>query len=258
MEHIKCNAMSMQVRKANDRGRYTLRYVFDVISRTDSPQVLMLETWGGHNKGYAALHGDLSSARNHITRRLTKIAQGNKGICEGRSGDIDIVITDRSEFYLTEDGGDTNRIKTIMNASVRGLEAALLTCAETGFMNSFDAKFEEWSEQASFENMRGLHTHLSMDGLFIMAALRMAHEAKDGKIFDSLNHVLDFVTASSIYENGTGPTVCHSLLERAIELTNPNLGVHESVKPDFIVNNDPIPEPEKPKTEIYKSWGAYA
>lgn len=68
---------SLQIRKQKtDRkgsSRQTLTHVFDVLSRSDSPVRLLIESWGGYNKGYTkSFHSDAELSA-YLERRLVKI-----------------------------------------------------------------------------------------------------------------------------------------------------------------------------------------
>ncbi len=45
------SVQSLQFRRKNKQGKMTLRYVWDVVSRTDSPARMLIETWGGKPDG---------------------------------------------------------------------------------------------------------------------------------------------------------------------------------------------------------------
>jgi len=49
---IDFSVQSLQFRRRNGHGKMTLRYVWDVISRTDATTRMLIESWGGKPDGY--------------------------------------------------------------------------------------------------------------------------------------------------------------------------------------------------------------
>lgn len=70
------SVQSLQFRRRNKSGNMSLRYVWDVVSRTDSPARMLIETWGGKPDGYIkAFKTDLQLGK-YLSGRVAKGAAG--------------------------------------------------------------------------------------------------------------------------------------------------------------------------------------
>lgn len=110
------NTHSIQLRKLNDKGRHTLRFVWDIVSRTDSPNRLLIETWGGKAAGYAKQFTNDNAVTNYLAKRLAnstnaedklKIGMSDNNIVDIKVIGIDTVNVsdadaDKSETRLSD------------------------------------------------------------------------------------------------------------------------------------------------------------
>ena len=66
---------TLRVHRVNAKGKMPLTHVFDVIRRPDSHKAILLETWGGFNKGYARQFNNEADALVYLGKRLNKIVR---------------------------------------------------------------------------------------------------------------------------------------------------------------------------------------
>lgn len=66
------SVQSLQFRRRNKQGKMTLRYVWDVLSRKDSPARMLIESWGGKPDGYIRTFGTELLLGNYLSGRIAK------------------------------------------------------------------------------------------------------------------------------------------------------------------------------------------
>ncbi len=70
------SVQSLQFRRRNKQGKMTLRYVWDVVSRTDSPARMLIESWGGKPDGYIKTFGTDLILGKYLSGRIAKGSAG--------------------------------------------------------------------------------------------------------------------------------------------------------------------------------------
>lgn len=86
--------VSLQLRKKNAKGNCTLRYVWDVISREDSRDVALVETWGGNSKGYIQHFDSAILLERYLLCRLKKATASTP------SEDMELKIIGQAQFAV--------------------------------------------------------------------------------------------------------------------------------------------------------------
>ena len=66
---------TLRVFRLNAKGKMPMTHVFDIIRRPDTRHALLLETWGGFNKGYAKWFDGEAEALTYLAKRLNKIVR---------------------------------------------------------------------------------------------------------------------------------------------------------------------------------------
>lgn len=66
---------TLRVFRLNAKGKMPMTHVFDIIRRPDTRHALLLETWGGFNKGYAKWFEGEAEALTYLAKRLNKIVR---------------------------------------------------------------------------------------------------------------------------------------------------------------------------------------
>lgn len=66
---------TLRVFRLNDRGKMPMTHVFDIIRRPDGRRALLVETWGGFNKGYAKEFDSEGDTLAYLAKRLNKIVR---------------------------------------------------------------------------------------------------------------------------------------------------------------------------------------
>ena len=94
------------VSKYNEnRSAHTLRHIFEVITRSDAPQTLVVETWGGYNKGYCKTFPSGSEAEAYLTRRIRRLCGGKEAYFRPVNH-VKVSSKNEIEFYATQDFWD--------------------------------------------------------------------------------------------------------------------------------------------------------
>ena len=79
---------TLRVQRLNAKGKMPVTHVFDVIRRPDTRKALLIETWGGFNKGYCKVCPSEAEALVYMGKRLNKIV---------RPADADIGLGDMKD-----------------------------------------------------------------------------------------------------------------------------------------------------------------
>lgn len=66
---------TLRVFRLNVNGKMPMTHVFDIIRRPDTRRALLLETWGGFNKGYAKMFESEAEVLTYLAKRLNKIVR---------------------------------------------------------------------------------------------------------------------------------------------------------------------------------------
>jgi len=91
---------SIQLRRINNKGKLTLRFVWDILSREDGPEKLLIETWGAKPKGYVKCFTSKASLARYIKARIAKSTAGSDG------SDIDITLTGEDSYTVYNESVD--------------------------------------------------------------------------------------------------------------------------------------------------------
>ncbi len=102
---MKLGIQSLQFRRMNKRGRKTMRMVWDVVSRNDSPKRLLIETWGGKPDGYIKCFATDLILGNYLSGRIAKSAK------EAKDDDIELSMVGDNEYEVI--GPATNLMKAM-------------------------------------------------------------------------------------------------------------------------------------------------
>jgi len=96
---------TLRIFRLNAKGKMPLTHVFDLIRRPDCSNALLIETWGGFNKGYAKEFASENIMLTYLSKRLNKIvrpvdAHINLGMLRG---DQTKVTLDEGHFRIVHD-----------------------------------------------------------------------------------------------------------------------------------------------------------
>ena len=88
------SVQSLQFRRRNGQGKMTLRFVWDVVSRKDSPARMLIESWGGKPDGYIRTFGTDLLLGKYLSARIAKGATG------AEDDDIDLNMVGAEDYVI--------------------------------------------------------------------------------------------------------------------------------------------------------------
>jgi hypothetical protein len=99
---------TLRIHRLNAKGNMPLTHVFDMIRRPDCSNVLLIETWGGFNKGYAKEFASENILLTYLSKRLNKIVRpANEHINLGKlTGGQTKITMDEGHFTVVHDKKD--------------------------------------------------------------------------------------------------------------------------------------------------------
>lgn len=107
MENVRVSVASLQLRRKNKAGRMTLRYVWDVVGREDSPLRLLVETWGGKPDGYIKCFDTDLILGNYLSGRIAKASVG------ASDHEVSLDIVGDTDFVVS---GDKHRLEAALHS----------------------------------------------------------------------------------------------------------------------------------------------
>ena len=253
---INFSVQSLQFRRRNPSGKMTMRYVWDVISREDAPNRMLIETWGGKPDGYIRAFGTDLLLGKYLSGR---IAKGSSG---ADTTELDIRMVGAEEYSVA---GPLNRLGMALEASNH--EKAKMRLNISG-------ADDEWDSDACFnKTMSGIidfDDEISCDQLTQAMASRIKATFKRGGNYaemilamnefmtstpDDLSDVLDAVT-------GTGVMTLYDPMdeERIMKVIEMADGLRDNLEVAAHVTKPPPPDLHAPEPVIERGteWGGWA
>jgi len=170
---------TVRVHRLNDKGQMPQSHVFDIIRRPDRREALLMETWGGFNKGYAKCFPNEAEMLVYLGKRLNKIVRpADATIGLGTLKDDQTRITmDQGHIRMVMSEEDWEAQELLMDAMFkRGVVSR--------------AQIQAFGEVIGYED-DSWHSNINLDYV-----LENASEVKPNK-------VLPEVTAAMIYRVGS-------------------------------------------------------
>lgn len=247
------SVQSLQFRRRNKQGKMTLRYVWDVISRTDSPARMLIESWGGKPDGYIRTFGTDLLLGNYLSGRIAK------GANSAEDEDIGLEMVGDADWKVQ---GSLKNLGKALEADNH--EKAKLRLQITGARDT-------WDDEACFN--KTLFGIIDFDDEFVtcnqlnqaMASRVKSTFKRGGNYADNIISIDEFMTSAKddLSDVLGGESVAYPPMdrERIAEVVQLADGLREKMvvsRPE--VNKTTNPEIHIPESEIERGseWGGWA
>ena len=253
---IDFSVQSLQFRRRNKQGKMTLRYVWDVVSRTDSPVRMLIESWGGKPDGYIRTFGTDLLLGKYLSGRIAKGAAG----AADEDLDMDFVGEEKYEVH-----GPLRNLGRALKADNH--EKAKLRLQITGAEDA-------WDEHACLNNTVDGIGNFDDDGVTCdqlnqaMASRVKASFKKGGEYATHIIAIDDFMTSAKDLSDvlgGEATTYAPVDRERISEIIQLADGLREKMDEVSVERPEPPPgvappAPPIPEPVIERgtAWGGWA
>lgn len=252
---MKLSIQSLQLRKINKSGRKTLRMVWDIVSRNDSPARLLIESWGGKPDGYIKCFPTDLVLGKYLSARIAKTAKG------ATDEELDLVMVGDEEYKV--EGCATNLSRTM---SAENHENAKLRIKINGSKT-------DWDEDACLnKTISGLvdfdDSEMSANKLVEALASRVKSTFKRGGTYHeqvlAIHEFMKDVGESFDDVIGTGEVIEYPPMDReriagVIQLAdNLRTKIDITAPVDKAVETSHEPIPPEPEVIRGEAWGGWA
>lgn len=250
---IDFSVQSLQFRRRNKQGKLTLRYVWDVVSRADSPARMLIESWGGKPDGYIRTFGTDLLLGKYLSGR---VAKGSAGAPEG---DLDLDLVGAEDYKVH---GSLKNLGKALEADNH--EKAKLRLHITG-------ADDEWDEHACLNNTIDGIVDFDDEGITCnqlnqaMASRVKATFKREGKYAENIIAIDNFMTSAtndlSDVLGGEATVYAPMDRERIAEVIQVADGLREKMAVSaFTTHREPPPKviPPEPVIERGAEWGGWA